>query len=184
MAVEPRLLTAEEFYRLPDDGMLVELVDGEVRRQMPPGSEHGRAMTAIAAHLFAFASDHPSIEVFSETGFLLRRDPDRVLAPDIAVVRAERIPPEGIPKTYFPGAPDLAVEIVSPNDTASEVLEKIADWFEGGAPAVWAFYPGSPRLVVHQPDGSSRTLGPDDEIDGGDLLPGFRMKVGDLVRPF
>jgi Uma2 family endonuclease len=184
MAVESRLLTAEEFYTLPDDGMRLELIDGEVRRRVPPGSQHGWSMVSISAHLFAFSSEHPEVQVFAETGFLVARNPDRVLAPDVAVVSSDRVPPGGIPKTYFPGPPDLAIEIVSPNDTAIEVLEKVQDWFAGGARLVWAFYPGQPGLVVHRPDGSSQILGPNDEVEGGDVLAGFRMKVADLLHPF
>ena len=183
MAIERRLMTAEEFYTLPDDGTRMELVDGEVRKMVPPGSEHGRSSNLIGAHLLVYATSNPGVEVWGEAGFLIARNPDRVLAPDIAIIRTSRIPSSGVPKTFFPGPPDIAIEIVSPNDTANEILDKVRDWFDGGALQVWAFYPGPPRLVVHRPDGSSQTLERDDAIDGGDLLPGFRMKVADLLGP-
>ena len=185
MAVEQRLLTADEFYRLPDDGMRHELIDGAVRTMSPPGGEHGHTAGTIHGHVARFCYEHPIAHVLAaETGFVVRQSPDRVRAPDVAVVRVEKVPPGGFPEAYIPGAPDLAVEVVSPDDTASEVLEKVQDWLDAGSALVWAFYPVGPRLVVHRPDGSSRTLGPEDEVDGGDVLPGFRMRVADLVYPF
>src|SRR5947209_7097175 len=119
MAIQQRLLTAEEFYCLPDDGMRHELIDGEVRTMSPPGGEHGGVAGTIHGHFARFCFEHPVAWVLAaETGFILRRSPDRVRAPDVAVVRTEKIPSEGFPKQYIPGAPDLVVEVVSPSDTA------------------------------------------------------------------
>jgi Uma2 family endonuclease len=185
MAVEPRLMTAEELRALPDDGMRHELIDGVLRTMVPPGDEHGRAASAIHVHLGQYVLDNPTVELrAAETGFLLQRDPDRVRAPDVAVILRERLPSEGFVSGYFVGAPDLAVEVVSPSDTAAEVLEKVADWLAAGARLVWVAYPVGPRLFVHAADGSVKLLGPDDQVDGGDVLPHFRMRVVDLVHPY
>ena len=185
MAVDRKLMTAEELLLLPHDGMRHELIDGELRAMAPTGAEHGQTSGPIHTHIGAFLLDHPIAVVWSaETGFLLRRAPDRVRAPDVSVLRIERIPPEGLPRGYFPGAPDLAVEVVSPGDAASEVLDKVDDWLRAGARAVWVVYPSPVRLFVHRADGSVQQLGPDDEVDGEDVLPGFRMRVADLLHPF
>ena len=184
MAVQRRLMTAEELLRMPDDGMRHELIDGELRTMVPPGGEHGRDGGWITVHLGHYVGVNALGEVFlAETGFILRRDPDRVRAPDFAFIRADRIPAEGIPRGYIPVAPDLLVEVVSPGDTAAEVQEKVEDWLRFGCRAVWVLYPG-PRLVIHRPDGTSRAFGPDDEVDGGDVLPGFRVTLREMLRPF
>jgi Uma2 family endonuclease len=185
MAVEQRLVTADELERMPGDGLRRELIRGVVRTMAPGGGPHGRAGGPIHGHLSRFVYDNPVAEILmAETGFLLGRDPDTVRAPDVAVVRVERIPPEGLPRGYVPFPPDLAVEVVSPNDTASEVEEKVDEWLRFGARLVWVAYPTGPRLSVHRADGTTLRLGPDDDVDGGDVLPGFRMKVRDLFYPF
>ncbi|HEY3081237.1 MAG TPA: Uma2 family endonuclease [Chloroflexota bacterium] len=185
MAVEPRLLTAEELLAMPDDGMRHELIKGELRTMSPPGGEHGDLAMTIGTHVHNFVRPRRSGRVFAaETGFLFRRHPDTVRAPDVAFIRAERIPPGGVPKGYIPVAPDLVVEVVSPGDTAAEVQEKVEEWLGFGVRAVWVVYPTGPRLQLHLPDGTSRMHGPEDEVDGGEALPGFRMRLRDLLDPY
>jgi Uma2 family endonuclease len=184
MAVERKLMTAEELLRLPSGmGKRHELIDGELRTMAPPGGPHGASGGWTWGHLYRFVDDNALGQVFlAETGFLFRRDPDRVRAPDFAFIRADRMPPEGLPRGYVPISPDMVLEVVSPNDTAEEIREKVQDWLDFGCRAAWVLYPG-PRLDVHLPEGAIRTYGPDDEVDGGDVLPGFRMRLADLVRP-
>lgn len=182
MAVERRTMTAEELLRLPDDGMRRELLDGELRTTAPAGGAHGRSGGWASGHLIRFIDDNGLGDVFmAETGFLLRRDPDHVRAPDFAFIRADRLPPEGLPRGFVPIPPDLVLEVVSPDDAASEIREKVQDWLDFGVRAVWVLYPG-PRLDAYGADGSLRAHGPDDELDGGAVLPGFRMRPRDLIR--
>ncbi len=184
MVTERRLMTAEELLLLPDDGMRHELIDGELRTMTPAGGVHGKNAGAIHFHLGRFVYENPIACVLSaETGFIIRRNPDRVRAPDVAVVKTERIPEEDLPAGYIPGVPDLAVEVVSPNDRASEVLDKVDDWLRAGTRIVWVVYPSPVRLFVHRADGSVEQLGLDDVVDGGDVLPGLSMRVGDLLYP-
>ncbi|HEY3080230.1 MAG TPA: Uma2 family endonuclease [Chloroflexota bacterium] len=183
MPVERKLITADELLRLPDDGTRHELIDGELRTMAPAGGPHGRDANRISLPLNLHIYTHDLGEGFTaETGFLLLRDPDRVRAPDFAFIRAERLPSEGLPPGYVPIAPDLVVEVVSPGDAAGDVREKIQDWLRFGARAVWVVYSG-PRLDAYLADGSVLAYGPDDEIDGGQALPGFRMLLRDLLRP-
>jgi Uma2 family endonuclease len=183
MAVERRPVTAEELWTLPDDGTRYELVDGELRTMSPAGLEHGGYEHALGYRLGQWLEEHPIGELaVGEVGFRLRRDPDTVRAADVAFVRSERLAGGLLPKGYFEGAPDLAVEIVSPGDTASEVEEKVRAWLDGGAGAVWVVYPSAPSLTAFRSDGSAHHHGPQDAVDGGDVLPGFGMRLADLLR--
>lgn len=182
MAVEPRLMTADEFLALPDDGMRHELVNGELRTMSPSRPRHVRVAGAIHTKLGVFVHRARIGEIFAAEG-AFRLGPHLVRAPDVAFIRAERLRDDEDPAA-FDGAPDLAVEVVSPGDTASEIQEKVEQWLSAGALAVWVVYPAGPRLALHRPDGTSRTLGPDDAVDGGDALPGFRIRLRDLVDPY
>src|SRR3954452_6730216 len=122
MAVERRLVTAEELLAMPDDGQRRELIDGEVRAMAPASDAHGFHTGAIQYHVAHYLRGHPIGWVRSaETGFLLRRDPDLVRAPDLAVVLYARHPRGSAGGGFVDGPPDLAVEVVSPNDRAHEV---------------------------------------------------------------
>ena len=116
----------------------------------------------------------------AETRFLLGRNPDSVRAPDFAFIRAERWPAGGLPEGYVTIAPDLVLEVVSPGDSAAEVRQKVDEWLRFGVAAVWVLYPG-PRLDVYLGGGRVQTYGPDDEVDGGAALPGFRIRLGAML---
>ena len=100
--------------------------------------------------------------------------------PDASFVARERIPAGGVPVGFWPFAPDLAVEILSPNDRPDEVYAKIGEYPAAGTHAVWVMWPERRALTAHRPDGVTIELGPDDEVDGGKVLPGFRVRVGEL----
>lgn len=177
-----RLVTAEELFEMPDEDCRRELIDGEVLRMSPAGAEHGEVSFNAGLLLGAYIKMHRLGRGFgAETGFVLRRRPDLVRAPDLAFVRRERIATEGVPKAYFPGPPDLAVEVISPNDTAAYVQRKVRDWMDAGTRLLWLVYPGLKQAVVHVPGQPARTLGPDDVLDGGDVVPGFSCRVADLL---
>jgi Uma2 family endonuclease len=182
VAVERKVVTAEELLRLSGDGMRHELLGGELRTMAPAGGPHGRAGGWATGHLIRFIDDNGLGDVFmAETGFVLRRDPDHVRAPDFAFIRADRMPAEGLPRGFVPIPPDLVLEVVSPDDTASEIREKVQDWLDFGCRAVWVLY-GGPRVDAYGADGTVRAYGPDDELDGGAVLPGFRIRLRDLIR--
>ena len=130
MTVQTRAFTAEELLRMPGDDFVYELVDGELRKMSPAGFEHGRVAMRIGASLSTFVIQRHLGEVTAaETGFVLRRNPDTVRAPGVAFVRQDRLVPSS---GYFPGPPDLAIEVVSPSDTYSEVDAKVLDWLRSG----------------------------------------------------
>lgn len=175
-------MTADELARLPDTGRRRELIEGELHDMAPAGGEHGLVSIEAAYHLRAFIDAHPETggAVFAaETGFRLARDPDTVRAPDVAYVARERLARARV-AGYPELAPDLVVEVVSPNDTAAAVQRKVADWLRAGARLVWVLYPATRTATVFQADGSARMLGTGDDLTGERVLPGFRCRLGDL----
>lgn len=173
--------TASELFEMPHDGFRYELVKGELRKMSPSGSEHGATIVNITVLLAQYVKANKLGVCFgTETGFKIASDPDTVRAPDVAFIRQERIPESGIPKQFWPGAPDLAVEVLSPGDTRSEVAEKVRDWLEAGARAVWVINPKQHGVTVHRSTTDVTRLSKEDELDGGDVVPGFRCRVSEI----
>jgi Uma2 family endonuclease len=179
-----QLMTAEDLLQLPSGmGQRYELVEGDLKTMSPAGSRHGRIALRVGALLQQFVRSHGLGEtVGAETGFILRRNPDTVRAPDAGFIAKARIPATGLPDGFFPGAPDLAVEVVSPNDGAAEVLRKVSEFFEAGAQQVWVVYPELRRVAVFLTMDASRVLAANDTLDGGTLLPGFTCPVAELFE--
>lgn len=175
------LWTAEKLLALPDDDLLHEIIAGELIEMPPPSAKHGKYAMRLGGRMDAHASEHRLGTVFAaETGFILSRDPDTVLAPDIAFVRADRLPPEDEWEGYLALAPDLVVEVISPSDTASRVLSKVLMYLDAGTQLVITLDPDRKAVVVYGPDRVGRILTVADTLDGGDVLPGFRLSLADL----
>ncbi len=172
-------LTAEAFWQHHNDKRR-ELVRGEIVNIMPPGGVHGTVALRLGARLEVWATKTSAGNCAVESGYLLARNPDTLRSPDISFVKANRIPPTGVPRAFWPFAPDLAVEIVSPADTAAEVHEKILEYLAAGTASVWIVYPDTRRVVVHSPNGTSRTYNEQDELTYPDLLPGFSLRLSEL----
>jgi Uma2 family endonuclease len=177
MGQETRVITAEELLRMRDDGWKYELVAGRLLKMTPPGGVHGAVAVRLGAAIAAFVDVNRLGIVFVETGFKLANNPDTVRGPDVAVVVRNRIPATGIPKGYWQGAPDLAVEVLSPDDLRSEISEKIEQYLETGARQVWVVEPSARRVTVYRPGASPQVLCETDTLDGGDLLPGFEYPI-------
>ena len=109
--------------------------------------------------------------------------PRLVRKPDVSYIRPGRLPNERIPRGDIPLAPDLAIEVVSPNDLYNEVDVKVSEYLDVGVALVWVVNPEARTAIVYRSDGSARRLREGDEIDGGDVLPGFRCRVGDFFPP-
>lgn len=173
--------TAEELLHLPDDGMRCELVAGELRVMAPSGAEHGRVALRAGGLLLAQVRSPSSGEAFgAETGFVLARDPDTVRAPDAAFVTRERAERIGPTVKFWPGAPDLAVEVIAPGDSFGEVEGKALEWLEGGATVVLVLDPKRRSATVYRAPGEVRVHGGQDELDLGDVVPGWRIVVADF----
>ncbi len=158
-----------------------ELVRGELRMMSPSGAAHGAVVVNVTLHLGSFVKANDLGRVFgAETGFIIARDPDSVRAPDVAFVRQTRLE-GGIPAQFFPGAPDIAVEVLSPSDSASKVHEKAEDWLRAGCQEVWLVDPQRKTVSKCTLSGSSVLHAPQETIIS-DLLPGFQLPVAELFK--
>ncbi|MBC6936489.1 MAG: Uma2 family endonuclease [Chloroflexi bacterium] len=188
MLVQERFYTAEEFWELLGQpeyaGKRVELVEGEIREMAPAGGEHGEVAIGIGSLIWSHVQQNRLGRVTAaETGYVLYKnsDPggrDTVRAPDVGFVSLERAP-QPFSEKFVPLAPDLAVEVISPNDGAEAVEEKVLDYLRYGVRQVWLIYPSSKTIVV-QTSAEIRRLAAGDTLDGGDVLPGFSVRVGEI----
>lgn len=181
MAVTKRPTTAEALERLPRDPVnRYELVRGELVRMTPVGGEHGKVALKLAARLLAHVEPRRLGEVMVEVGYRLTTDPDTVRAPDVSFVTADRVPPGGLPQGFIPGPPDLAAEVISPEDPASEVDAKVQEYLAHGTRLVLVVHPRTRTVTAYRPDGSARVLRSGDSIDGRDVISGFSLPVDEI----
>lgn len=172
IATAKRKMSEEEFLRLPDDGRKLELVDGEAK-EVPTGFEHD----AIGAMLMPHAKGRGFVTI-AQAGF--RMADGNIRCPDVSFTRKERLPDGKPPKGFAELAPDLAVEIISPNEDAADVFRKLGEYFASGSQQVWLLQPETQRVTVYRSLMDAKTYGPDDTLTAGDLLPGFNTTVSDL----
>ena len=175
------VFTAEELLRFPRGKQRLELVNGNLYVMALSGGRHGYISANICAILSSYVQPTDLGCVFATgTGFTLQRDPDTVRAPDAAFVSQGRLPQEESLDGYLELAPDLAVEVISPNDRPQEVRGKVADWLNAGTRLVWVIYPASRTATVHRPPHSVEELGEADTLDGAEVIPGFSCVLGEL----
>ena len=181
MTTATKLMTASELLAMPDDGFhRYELVRGELISMAPAGGEHGAIGSRTCRRIGNFVEANDLGEVFNaDTGFIISTDPDTVRCPDVSFVRKERILAEGIPKGFMLGAPDLAVEVISPSDSYSEVAEKAAQLLEAGTQLVVLIDPRTRTVSLHY-DGEIDRLSEGDTLTLGDVVPGFECGVEEL----
>lgn len=178
MSIVQTLMTADELLAMPGDGFRYELVKGELNRMSPAGGEHGAIVMFVSIALGRFVIEKDLGLVFgAETGFKIAVDPDTVRAPDFAFVSRERIPESGIPKGYWIGAPDLAVEVISPGGIYGEVEVKALEWLAAGTKMVIVVNPRRRTSTVYRSRNEVKILSDGDELSGEDVLPGFACKV-------
>jgi Uma2 family endonuclease len=178
MSTIANVTTAEQLYaaNMPH----CELIGGELVMMSPAGFDHGRFASRIVAALENYVSGRSlGIVTTAEAGFQLAHDPDTVRAPDVAFVRADRVPAGGV-KGYFQGAPDLAVEVVSPSDRPDGVAAKGQDWLQAGCAAVWIVNPHDRTVCIRQRGEREVILSANDMLGGGNILPGFSMPVAKI----
>lgn len=175
-----RQVTAEELWNLSETYKNHELSKGRLIEMTPPGGSHGKFALRIGRFLQDFVDARQIGEAMVETGFVLTENPDTVRSPDASFISTENLPPEGLPDGFIPGAPDLAVEIVSPGDTAAEVQDKVQDYLHYGTKLVWVIYPRQRLVIVHYPDGTAKTLRETDTLSGESVVPGFSCPVKEI----
>ena len=177
-----QLVTVEELWALPEKpGVRYELVAGELVEAPAAGALNGLIAALVYELLRAFVRERDLGLAFTDgVGYILDRDPDLLRIPDVSFIAWARVPEEGVPEGFWPGTPDLAVEVVSPHDRADDVHDKVREYLESGTGLVWVLWPKRRSVTAHTPDGVTREFNPDDELLGGDVLPGFRVRVAEL----
>lgn len=179
MAIIQHITTAEQLLDAPDLGRC-ELRRGELIMMSPAGFEHGRIVGRISARLvLAVEEAHLGVVTGAETGFWIHRSPDTVRAPDVGFVVAARIPDEPIPG-FFPGPPDIAVEVLSPTDRASEVFDKVQDWLTAGCRLVWVVDPSNRTILAYRMQDSTIVAQAVDELCDEELVPEFHLRAEDV----
>ena len=186
MTQQKTLMTADQFFDFCDrnDGRF-ELVDGEVVELAPAQRRHGRTASNIttAFNIYCRRTGVGWSEV--EVGYTVRSGPDTVRGPDVSLVLQE-VPDDEEQRGFVPGAPDIAVEVVSPSNTAAEMERKVAEYLAAGSQRVWVVYPPTPtasrRVVIHHPDGTAITYTGDDMITDEELLPEFSLPLSEIFE--
>jgi Uma2 family endonuclease len=181
MSEATRLVTADELQKLPDDDYKYELVAGRVIRMSPVGFRHGRTVMRFGAALDRFARARSLGVIVTEVGFTLATNPDTVRAPDIAFVRQDRIPSPD-PRGFWQGPPDLAIEVLSPDDRPREIRTKVNEYLAHGVPLVVHVDPDEKTVAVFRPSLQPITLGLDDVLDLSDVVAGFTCTVREIFE--
>jgi len=181
MATTTRLVTADDLFAMPDDDHRYDLVRGRLYRMSPAGGEHGEIELELGAEVRNHVKARGLGKTYgAETGFILTRDPDTVLAPDVAFVRADRLPPREERIGFMPVVPDLVVEVVSPSNSEPDMADKVKDYLDAGVSLVVVVRPRPRTITLHAPGLPARVLGEGDVLDFGDVLPGLRLAVTDI----
>lgn len=175
------LISGEELFHRPDLEPC-ELVEGRIVPKVPTGSLHGELEALLTVPLFAWAKASGRGRVLTgEVGIYIRRNPDTVRAADVLFISNERFAKRGRPG-YLDVAPELVVEVLSPDDRWSEVTAKLDDYFSAGVSAVWVVDPERRRVSAYRSPSSARSLGVGETLEDPEILPGFSLPLADLFR--
>jgi Uma2 family endonuclease len=181
MSAATELITAEQLLAMPSSNFRCELRKGVLNKMSPAGFEHGAIIGILTVLLGQYVKANGlGLVCGAETGFQLAGDPDTVLAPDVAFVSQERIDRIGKTKKFWPGAPDLAVEVMSPDDTVRPASRKAFEWLEGGAQLVWVVNPGRRIVTVFRRSAEPEERAESDLLEGETAVPGFRCRVSEI----
>lgn len=183
MVTTTKRLTPEDLILFELNADDFEILDGELKERKTVGGRHGRVGFGVGHLLELHVLPKNLGRLYtSDTGFVISEEPLTVLRPDVAFVREERILPGMEDRAFMPLVPDLVVEVLSPGDRTVEIGAKIERCRRAQVPLVWLVDPGSRTVQVYRPDGPALVLTEDDELDGGVVLPGFRVAVRDILR--
>ena len=180
---EPKLLTAEEYGRLTDDGRLTELVRGRIIELNRPFTSHGYLVYRVAMLLGQFVDQHRLGRIVTgDAGVVTQRDPDTVRGPDVAYYSYQRIPQGPLPEEYWPASPELTVEVRSRNDRWKDVLQKVAEYLSANVLTVAVIDPTPKRVHIYSADNEATILNSTDLLTFPDVLPGFEVVVERLFE--
>lgn len=173
--------TADDLLALADDKRYrYELVQGELRRMSPTSPRHGRYEVRLIVAISKYLEANPIGEVFpGDAGFQLQADPLTIRAPDVAFVAQQQIP-SGLTAGFWPLAPDLVVEIISPSESASEIAEKVSDYLRAGVQLLWLVYPDQKEVQEYRPQQPFHIYDHNGQLDGHEVLPGFQYALSNL----
>ncbi len=180
MSTTTTFLTMDDLWNHPQDGNRHELVKGELLTMPPPGFEHGAIGSKLQVRMYIHSETSMLGTVVGEAGFILERDPDTVRAADVAFVGNAKLQQHGVPKKYFPTAPDVAVEVISPSDIYVDVDEKVDEWLNAGTLAVWVVNPRRRSVTIHVAGQNPVVLKDSDTLTGDAAFPGFSMPVSEI----
>ncbi|MEO8623066.1 MAG: Uma2 family endonuclease [bacterium] len=181
--VDVMLMTAEEFLEYPYEDGKAELVRGELRLTPPAGGRHGRAGTNLVVLLAVYLKGRKLGSVFGGgVGYELQELPRTVRVPDASFVRVGRLPAEGIGEGLLRLAPDLAIEVLSPSESASALEEKLDDYRSCGTPLIWVVDPVRRTVMIVASDAPVRWLRESDMLDAANVIPGFTCAVEELFE--
>jgi Uma2 family endonuclease len=182
VAVATKLWTVEDLDAMEDDSFLYELIDGELIQMPSPGTPHFKAEGNAFGHLWHFVREHDLGIVGNNGGFILARHPDGEVIPDVAYFRPGRLPGDGWQPGNAAVAPDLALEVVSPSDTAEHVEQKVRAYLAAGTTLVVLVWLNTRSVTVRGQGGLYRECGESDELSLEEALPGFRLPVAEILR--
>ena len=178
-----RLVTADELLRLSKDEFYGELIRGELCEEVPPGFRHEKIVAELIAMLLMFVRTERLGSVVGGSGVWTERDPDTVRAPDVQFYTAQRLPLDDQTTGYIEIAPDLVVEVRSPNDSLAKLRDKANMWIDVGVRIVWVVIPEQRIIEMYRPEHEPMALSGDDQLDGLDVLPGFSCSLDSIFGP-
>jgi len=180
VATEPKIWTDEAFMALPDEGGRYELVNGEVVNIGNSGMEHGYIGMFLGGAIEIYVRSRKlGVTCDSSTAFTMKSGNRR--SPDVSFVARDRLKGlKRLPKGYFRGAPDLAVEVISPSNTFEEIHNKLVEYFENGCRLAWVVHPDEQWVLVYRQPHPDRLVKVSDRLEGEDVIPDFSLPVADL----
>lgn len=181
MATAERLITAEEFSRLPDDGRRYELVRGVLVEMNMPKPRHGQVCGRVQAYVFNFCNDRLGHVLSNDSGILTERDPDTVRGADVCFYPYSKLPPGPLGTDYLPFPPDVVFEVLSPDDRPVKVMRKTREYLAAGVLAVVIIDPDDRAIEIHRANGQVEIVGMNDALKLPEIDPDFSLSAQRLL---